>query len=90
MRVQGGVLLSELVVNGPVGCAVEVVDIGLGYCWAGEPDEGAGAEGYCGQVGGGELQVGFHRAVTVSKGRRWVDVQRTGSDYWRIRCKTSA
>ena len=62
VRVEGGVLCCQLVVDGAVGGAVEVVDVGLRYCWAGQAHEGAGAERDSGEVRRRELQVGFHGA----------------------------
>lgn len=46
--------------DGAVGSAVEVVDVGLVYGRAGETDKRACAKRDSRKVGGGELEVCFH------------------------------
>jgi hypothetical protein len=62
VRVEGGVLRGQLVVDRAVGGAVKLVDVGLRYGRAGKAHEGASAEGDGGEVRRRELEVGFHGA----------------------------
>lgn len=67
VRVQRRVLRGELVVDGAVRGAIEMVDVGLVDRWAGQAHEGASAKGDGGQIGRRELQVCFHGAGGVSR-----------------------
>ena len=69
MSVECGVLLGELIMDGAIGGAVEVLDVGLVDRGSREADEGACAEGDGGEVGRSKLEVCFHGAARVSSQR---------------------
>lgn len=64
--VEGGVLLCELIVDGAISGAVEVIDIGLHGCWARQAHKRASTKADGGQVRRGKLQVSFHGAEKLS------------------------
>ena len=65
-RVQLGILCRQFRVDGAVGGAVEVVDVGLLYSRAGKPHQGASAKGDGREMGESELQMGFHGPRSIS------------------------
>ncbi len=60
--IEGGILTGKLIVNGAVGGAVEVVDVGLCDGRTGETDQRASTKADRGKVRRGKLEMSFHGA----------------------------